>query len=235
MRRAVITGAASPDGIGWATALALADDGYAVIVTGVSGEELKRTPSHPSVTAVVLDVGEEAAVQALFAGLDRLDALVNCAGRADPRDEFTPTGFARTLDVNLTGTMRCCLAARPLLAEAKGAIVNVASMYAIFGSPVAPGYAASKGGVVQLTKSLAIAYAPNIRVNAVAPGWIKTGMARPVWEDPAWAQAISARTPMARIGEPAELADPIRFLCSPAARFITGVMLPVDGGYSCSG
>jgi len=108
-------------------------------------------------------------------------------------------------------------------------------MYAIFGSAIAPAYSASKGGVVQLTKSLAVAWAPDVRVNAVAPGWIRTGMARPVWEDPAWAGAISSRTPMGRFGEPAELAEPIRFLCSPAARFVTGVTLPVDGGYSCAG
>jgi len=180
-------------------------------------------------------VRDDAAVTRLFASLDRLDVLVNCAGASDPAAEYTSEGFARTLDINLTGSMRCCTAARPLLAEAKGAIVNVASMYAIFGSAIAPAYSASKGGVVQLTKSLAVAWAPDVRVNAVAPGWIRTGMARPVWEDPAWAGAISSRTPMGRFGEPAELAEPIRFLCSPAARFVTGVTLPVDGGYSCAG
>jgi len=80
-----------------------------------------------------------------------------------------------------------------------------------------------------------VAWAPGIRVNAVAPGWIKTGMARPVWDDPVWAPAISGRTPMKRFGEPAEIADVVRFLCSPAARFVTGVTIPVDGGYSCQG
>lgn len=235
MKRAIVTGGASPDGIGWASALALVEEGFEVIVTGVSKEELQRTPPHSSIKAVVLDVGDDAAVEALFAGLDRLDALVNCAAVADPAREFTPNGFARTLDINLTGTMRCCIAARPLLAASKGAIVNVASMYAIFGSPVTPGYSASKGGVIQLTKSLAVAWAPDIRVNAVAPGWIKTGMARAVWDDPVWAPAITARTPMGRFGEPAELADPIRFLCSSAARFVNGVTIPVDGGYCCSG
>ena len=235
MKRAVITGGASPEGIGWATALALTEDGYEVIVTGVSSGEEQQTPSHPSIKAVVLDVRNDAEIAALFAGLQRLDALVNCAGAADPNSEFTASGFARTVDINLTGTLRCCTAAKSLLAAAKGSIVNVASMYAIFGSAITPGYSASKGGVVSLTKSLAVAWAPDIRVNAVAPGWIKTGMARPVWENPQWAQALTARTPMARFGEPAELADPIRFLCSPAARFITGVTIPVDGGYCCSG
>ena len=161
--------------------------------------------------------------------------MINCAGLADPGNEFSASGFASTVDINLTGTMRCCLAARALLTQSNGAVVNVASLYAIFGSAIAPGYSASKGGVVQLTKSLAVAWAPDVRVNAVAPGWIKTGMARPVWEDPVWGPAITARTPMRRFGEPAELADPIRFLCSRAARFITGVTLPVDGGYCCAG
>src|SRR5688572_11800201 len=100
MKRAVVTGGASPDGIGWATALALVDDGYEVIVTGVSSAELQTTPAHSSIKAVVLDVRSEADVNALFAGLDRLDALVNCAGAADPASEFTPGGFARTLDIN---------------------------------------------------------------------------------------------------------------------------------------
>jgi len=235
VKRAVITGAASPDGIGWATALAMAEHDYEVIVTGVSIEELKRTPAHPSIKAVVLDVRDDDAVETLFAGLDRLDALVNCAGAADPSSEFTAAGFTRTVDINLTGAMRCCVAARPLLAASHGSIVNVASLYAIFGSPISPAYSASKGGVVQLTKSLAVAWGPEIRVNVVAPGWIKTGMARAVWDDPSWAPAITARTPMARLGEPSELADPILFLCSPAARYVTGVTLTVDGGYCCAG
>jgi len=235
MKHAVITGGASPEGIGWATALALVEDGFEVTVTGVSPEEIHSTPQHAAIKAVVLDVRNELAVDALFKKLDRLDALINCAGLADPGNEFSASGFARTVDINLTGTMRCCLAARALLTQSNGAVVNVASLYAIFGSAIAPGYSASKGGVVQLTKSLAVAWAPDVRVNAVAPGWIKTGMARPVWQDPVWGPAITARTPMRRFGEPAELADPIRFLCSRAARFITGVTLPVDGGYCCAG
>lgn len=235
MKRAVVTGGASPDGIGWATALALVDKGFEVVVTGVSSAEVQRTPTHASIEAQVLDVRDDRAIEALFAKLRHLDVLVNCAGASDPGTEFSPSGFARTVDINLTGTLRCCVAARSLLADSKGAIVNVASMYAFFGSAVAPAYSASKGGVVQLTKSLAVAWAPDIRVNAVAPGWIKTGMARAVWDDPVWAPAITARTPMRRFGVPAELADPICFLCSSEARFVTGVTLPVDGGYCCSG
>jgi NAD(P)-dependent dehydrogenase (short-subunit alcohol dehydrogenase family) len=234
-RKAVITGGARPDGIGWASAVALAEDDYDVVVTGATEAEVASADSHPRISATVLDVRDDEAVRALFARLERLDALVNCAGTADPATEYTAEGFSRTIDVNLVGTHRCCLNARALLAEAKGAIVNVGSMYSIFGSDVTPGYSASKGGVVQLTKSLAVAWGPDIRVNAVAPGWIKTGMARPVWENSEWAEAIVARTPLGRFGEPAELAEPIRFLCSDAARFVTGVLLPIDGGYTSNG
>jgi NAD(P)-dependent dehydrogenase (short-subunit alcohol dehydrogenase family) len=174
-------------------------------------------------------------VQELVAKFDRLDALVNCAGAASI-GEFELESFMRTVDINLTGTMRVCVAARSLLAKQAGAIVNIASMYAAFGSPIVPGYAASKGGVVQLTKSLAAAWAKEgIRVNAIAPGWIKTGMSRPVWTNEETAAPIVARTPMGRWGEPAECGDVIGFLCSPGARFVTGVTIPVDGGYLVSG
>jgi NAD(P)-dependent dehydrogenase (short-subunit alcohol dehydrogenase family) len=139
------------------------------------------------------------------------------------------------LDVNLVGTMRMCVAAREKLAVSKGAIVNTASMYAFFGAAHAPAYAASKGGVAQLTKSLAIAWAPDgIRVNAIAPGWIDTDMARPALQDPVRAGPILARTPMGRWGKPDDVASVVTFLVSDAARFVTGTVLPIDGGYLVS-
>lgn len=232
---ALITGGAHPMGIGYASAKALLGRGFEVIVTGISAQEIALTPPLPGLSTVVMDVTQDESVNAVMAKLSRLDALVNCAGRGN-RDEFDPKAFAVTIEVNLTGTLRVCAAAHALLARDGGAIVNIGSMYSIFGSAQVPGYAASKGGVVQLTKSLAVAWGKeNIRVNAVAPGWIKTNMARVLWEDEAVAKPIADRTPMGRWGDPQELGDVIGFLCSPEARFVTGVLLPVDGGYSVEG
>ena len=137
------------------------------------------------------------------------------------------------LDVNLTGTMR--LRGRPAgaLAERGGCILNVASMLSTFGSGFVPAYSASKGGVAQLTKSLAIAWAAEgIRVNAIAPGWIATPFTQALRTTTPASAAIVGRTPMGRWGRPEDLTGPALFLCSPEAAFITGAILPVDGGYS---
>ncbi len=183
--------------------------------------------------AVSLDVTDTEKVAKFGANLDRLDVLINAAGVLRHRDEFDPKVFADVVDINLAGTMRLSQACHMALAAAGGAVINVASMYAYFGAPHAPGYAASKGGVAQLTRSLAVAWAKdNIRVNAIAPGWIVTSMTETARADAARNRAILERTPLGRWGEPKDLVGPALFLASAAARFVTGVVLPVDGGYS---
>lgn len=228
---ALVTGGTR--GIGAGAALALAEAGYQVLATGLTEDEVAATPAHGAIRHARLDVTSDAQVAAIVAACERIDALVNCAGMIQRGGkEFEIEAFRLTLEVNLTGSMRMCLAAKDKLAASKGAIVNTASMLTFHGSAYAPGYAASKGGVGQLTKSLAAAWAPDgIRVNAVAPGWIATELTRPLVEDAARSAPILSRTPMNRWGEPGDVGGAVLFLLSDAARFITGAILPVDGGY----
>jgi NAD(P)-dependent dehydrogenase (short-subunit alcohol dehydrogenase family) len=187
----------------------------------------------PGIDSRHLDVTSHAQVQSLADSLQHLDILVNCAGIIRRDAEFDMPTFLEVLDVNLAGTMRLCTACRPLLRESRGCIVNMASMLTFFGGPRVPAYSASKGGIAQLTRSLAVAWAPEgIRVNAVAPGWISTPMTQALRDDPQRSVPILSRTPLARWGTPEDIAGPVIFLCSKAAAFITGAVLPVDGGYS---
>ena len=231
-REALITGGAR--GIGFAIANAMLESGYSVTVTGLTDDEVDNVPSRPDLKALQLDVTDDDEVADVVASLERIDALVNCAGMiVRGGAEFTISTFRRVLDVNLVGTMRMCTAAKPKLAERQGAIVNIASIMAFIGSPLVPAYSASKGGVVQLTKALAGAWATEgVRVNAVAPGFVVTDLSRPLVDDNVKSASIMARTPQKRWGEPDEIGGAVAFLCSDAARFITGSVITVDGGYT---
>jgi NAD(P)-dependent dehydrogenase (short-subunit alcohol dehydrogenase family) len=232
-RTVLVTGGVS--GIGGAVTRAFTRAGARVVATGLTPEELAAAAADArfaGVETLRLDVSDAAAVERLVGGLKALDMVVNCAGMIRREAEHDPAVFDQVMDVNVSGGMRVSSAARPLLARSRGSIVFIASMLSFFGGPKQPAYAASKGAVRQLTMSLAAAYAADgIRVNAVAPGWIVTNLSRGARDDPARNAAILGRTPMGRWGEPEEVADPILFLCSDAARFVTGAVLPVDGGY----
>ncbi len=228
-KTALVTG--GTQGIGGAVARHLATLGAKVIAAGLppfASEEFAGT----GVTLVEMNVASEESVRAALAGLDRLDILVNCAGIIKRGAELETEVFEQVIAVNLTGTMRVCAASRALLKQSGGCIVNTASMLSFFGGGLVPAYSASKGGVAQLTKSLAIAYAADgIRVNAVAPGWIATPLTQALQDDPARAGPILARTPLGRWGQPQDIANVVAFLCTDTASFMTGTIIPVDGGY----
>jgi NAD(P)-dependent dehydrogenase (short-subunit alcohol dehydrogenase family) len=226
-KRALVSGATQ--GIGATIANHLAALGAEVTAIGLGAGD---GTLHTAVEVRQADVTSVDSLDSALAGIERLDIVFNCAGIIQRGAEHDLEVFQNVLAVNLTGTMRVCTMVRERLRTSRGCIVNTASMLSFFGGGLVPGYAASKGGVAQLTKSLAIAYAPDgIRVNAVAPGWIATPLTKALQDDPARAVPILARTPLARWGTPDDVARAAMFLCTPAASFMTGVILPVDGGY----
>src|SRR3954447_2414411 len=230
-RGVLVTGGTS--GIGLGAALAFRDLGASVVATGATGAECERAAAaNADIAFRPVDVREAAAIGELVERLARLDVVVNAAGVIRRDAEHEPEAFAEVVAINLTGTMRVCSTARAKLAATGGSVVNLASMLTFFGGPRVPGYSASKGGIGQLTKSLAAAWAAEgIRVNAVAPGWIATPLTEALRQDAEKSAPILARTPMARWGTPEEVAGGIVFLASPAARFVTGAILAIDGGY----
>jgi NAD(P)-dependent dehydrogenase (short-subunit alcohol dehydrogenase family) len=216
-KTALVTGGTS--GIGQAVAEAFLAAGANVIAAGLP----------------TLDVTDRTAVQSWVAGVPSINFVVNAAGTIRRDDEFDVSVFEHVLDVNLVGTMRVCTAARGHLARTRGCIVNVASMLSFFGGARVPAYSASKGGVAQLTKSLALAWAAEgIRVNAVAPGWIATPLTEAIQQDQARSDQLMSRTALNRWGRPEEIAGPVLFLCSELASFVTGAVIPIDGGYSAA-
>ena len=241
---AVVTGGNGGIGLGMAGGLAQA--GATVILVGRNAQKSAQAASSLRAAgrhcdAIEADVTDEHQVAGLFQELmmrhGRLDILVNNAGTTirKPAHDLTLEEWQLVMDTNLTSTFLCCRAAHVLMKESgAGKIINIGSMLSIFGAPYAAAYGASKGGVVQLTRSLATGWAAdNIQVNAVLPGWIDTELTRGAREQvPGLNEKVLARTPAGRWGMPADLAGIAVFLASSASDFVTGAAIPVDGGYS---
>ncbi|MBL8673051.1 MAG: glucose 1-dehydrogenase [Alphaproteobacteria bacterium] len=246
-RVAIVTG--GNGGIGLGMARGLAGAGATILVAGRSkakGEravqELKALGAESAFLAA--DVTKEAECRALVAStvdrFGRLDILVNNAGTNDRKkpEAYALAEWHALIDANLTSAYACSVAAYPAMQKAKaGKIINIGSMTSIFGVPFAAPYAAAKGGVVQLTKSLATSWAKdNIQVNAVLPGWIDTDLTKQARiQVEGLHDRVVARTPAGRWGLPADFAGVAVFLASPASDFVTGASIAVDGGYSSQG
>jgi NAD(P)-dependent dehydrogenase (short-subunit alcohol dehydrogenase family) len=229
---AVVIGGAGD--IGAAIANLFCDLGATVTATGVDDNDIARTPlkPRPGLQIAPLDVTSDEAVASFALRHERVDALINCAGILARDKEYEIDTFTKVLDVNLVGTFRTCMAFRPALAQSRGSIVNIASMNAMLALPRIPAYCASKGGVVMLTKALALAWAEEgIRVNAVAPGYIETAINAAGRSDLAHYQRIADRTAFKRWGRPEDVAGAVAFLCMPASQYATGTVVAVDGGF----
>jgi NAD(P)-dependent dehydrogenase (short-subunit alcohol dehydrogenase family) len=229
---AVVIGGAGD--IGAAISNQFCDLGATVTATGANDADLARSLLKPrtGLALATLDVTDDAAVKSFAQSHKRVDALINCAGILARDKEFEIETFMKVLNVNLTGTFRTCMAFRALLADSRGSVVNIASMNATLALPRIPAYCASKGGVVMLTKALALAWAEQgIRVNAVAPGYIETAINAAGRTDRAHYQRIADRTAFKRWGQPEEIAGTVAFLCMPASQYATGTVVAVDGGF----
>jgi len=239
---ALVTGAGS--GIGWATARRFAAEGARVVCVDRVADRARE-----SVRAILAAGGEALAIEAdvtdpvacermveeTLKRFTQLTTLVNSAGvRPEARDRApAPPEWERVIGTNLSGTYlptRASLSA--LGAGGRGAIVNLASVYGLVGGSLSPAYAASKGAVVNLTRQMAVQCAPGVRVNCVCPGMIETPMTRALLDEPAFREAILLKYPLQRFGQPDEVASAILYLASDEAAFVTGVALPVDGGYT---
>lgn len=237
-RTAIVTGASR--GIGAAIAAGLAAAGANVV--GAARTAARPVELPLAADYRVCDIAAAGAFESLaeevFGRARRLDILVNAAGISLPSSPASEDDrFDRTLDVNLRGTYRACMAAaRVMQRTGGGSIINVTSVNSVLGFPSNPGYVAAKGGLRMLTKALAIDLAKaNVRVNALAPGYIRTAMTAASHADPAQREARIARMIIPRYGEPEDVVGAAIFLASPASSYITGIDLFVDGGWTAKG
>ncbi len=244
-RTVLVTGGGG--GLGSVMAKGLAEAGAAVAVTDVDADRawaVARAVEAAGGRAVAerLDVTDaedvERVMEAVSAGLGPIDGLVNAAGitRRGPAADFPRADWDRVLAVNLTGTFLCCQAAgRRMVARGRGAIVNVASIAGHIGLPGTIAYIAAKGGVVMLTRGLAVEWATHgVRVNALAPSWFATDMGNLIDREPEYRDRVLRRVPLGRLGQPEELIGATVFLLSDAASMVTGHVLAVDGGVLAS-
>ena len=235
-KKAIVTGASR--GLGYAMAQALVEAGANLAIIASSDrvfEAAQTLGAHP----VQADIGDMKQLDAAFSdaltALGGIDILVNCAGitRRHRCEEFPMDDWQRIIDVNLTATFRMCqLAGRHMLSQGSGKIIHIASMLSFFGGWTVPAYAASKGGVAQLTKSLANEWAAHgINVNAIAPGYMATEINTELRADPTRNNEIVSRIPAGRWGTPDDLKGIVVFLSAPASDYVNGAVIPVDGGY----
>lgn len=237
----LVTGGTS--GIGAAAASAYREAGAEVTITGTRGSASEYESELSGFRYLQMDAEDGASIDAVGAALPRLDILVNNAGMALPSlglDEYEPEVFARAVNMLLVGAFRMARQSLSLLKASEwsggASIVGIASMSSYFGIPIVPGYGAAKTGLLGLTRTLAVEWGKDgIRVNAVAAGLTRSRMTAGTFAEEGWTAPTLARTPLGRLGEPEDIAAAILFLTSPAASWITGQTLAVDGGYTVSG
>ncbi|HIK87818.1 MAG TPA: SDR family oxidoreductase [Alphaproteobacteria bacterium] len=233
-KTALITGGAS--GIGYAIAEAFQEAGADVIVTAKSDNSLEKCNEKTrfgTLRKYKLDVTNDISIENIFAEIDDLHILVNNAGIVKRGLEYRIEHFADVINTNLMGVMRMSHDALPKLALTHGNIINIASMFSFFGSPMSPGYTASKTGLVGLTKSLANGWSEHhVRVNAIAPGYIVTKLTKPLREVDEQREKITDRIAIKKWGVPEDIAGAAVYLASDRASYTTGTTITVDGGYS---
>lgn len=239
-KRVLVTGGSN--GIGLGIASAYREAGASVAITGTRPSAGDYDNDLAGFDYHQLQVTDSAQIEAVAGGLDRLDILINNAGASLPggKDEYEPDVFEEAVQINLSSTYRMARACKEKLGRSDiqggGSIIGMGSLTSLFGNEVVPGYGAAKAGLVQLTKTLAIAWAgDNIRPNAIVAGLIESNMTAAMLTIDEMTAPMLARTPLGRVGQPRDIAGAVLFLSSPAASYITGQALAVDGGYSIRG